>query len=72
MAEDRFTFADSFTGLEHAFFTTLVQRGFGARTRLATHTQTVGEKTFVLHTVVATPAPRPTRTERGCNLGRTA
>lgn len=68
MTEDRFTFADSVTGLEHALFTTLQQRAQGARTRLVTHTQTIGEKTFVLHTVVATQAPRPTRKERGCNL----
>jgi hypothetical protein len=73
MAEDRFTFPDSFAGLEHALFTTLTQRRFGAKTRLVTHTQAVGKlPAFVLHTVVATPAPRPTRAERGCFLGRAA
>lgn len=71
MLKDRFTFADSVTGLEHAFDTTLTMRRHGYRTRLETTTMNVGKLTFVLHTVVATPPPRPTRAERGCNLGRT-
>ena len=66
--EDRFTFANSTTGLEHALFTTLLHRAHGCRTRLVTHTQTVGKQTFVLHTVHSTPVPRPTRAKRGCNL----
>ena len=71
--QDRFTFPDSLTGLQLAFDTTLTQRRFGAKTRLVTHTQAVGKlPAFVLHTVVATPTPRPTRAERGCFLGRAA
>ena len=68
METDRFTFADSFTGLSHALFTTLLHRAHGCKTRLVTHTQTVGKQVFTLHTVLSTPAPRPTRAERGCNL----
>lgn len=48
MAEDRFTFADSFAGLEHALFTTLLQRRFGAKTRLVTHTESSPVQTHVL------------------------
>jgi hypothetical protein len=66
--EDRMTFADSFTGLEHALFTTLLHREHGCKTRLVTHSMSVGKKTFVLHTVLSTPAPRPNRLERGCSL----
>ena len=69
MEPDRFSFADSFTGLEHAFFTSLNLRRHGHRTRLVTHTQTVGKMPpFVLHTVVSVPPERPTRAQRGANL----
>ena len=68
METDRFTFANSTTGLEHALFTTLLHRAHGCRTRLVTHTQTVGKQTFVLHTVHSESVPRPTRAKRGCNL----
>jgi hypothetical protein len=63
--EERFSFADSPTGLEHAFTTTLALRRFGFAVRLETHTQTVGKQTFTLHTVHATPPARPNRKERG-------
>ena len=64
--QDRFTFPDSLAGLQLAFDTTLTQRRFGARTRLVTHTQTVGKlPAFTLHTVVSEPATRLTRKERG-------
>jgi hypothetical protein len=68
MAEDLFTFADSFTGLSHALFTTLLHRAHGCRTRLVTHTQSVGKQCFVLHTIHSEPAPRPNRRERGCHV----
>lgn len=68
--EDCMTFADSFTGLEHALFTTLLHREHGCKTRLVTHTQTVGKQVFTLHTVHSTPAPRPNREQRGCGIGR--
>ena len=65
--EDRYTFADSFTGLEQAFHTSLHLRRHGHRTRLVTHSMTVGKmEPFVLRTVVAVPPLRPTRKERGC------
>lgn len=66
--EDRYTFADSTTGLEHALEVTLVNRRYGYKTRLVTHTQTVGKETYTLHTVIATPPARPNRAERGCTL----
>jgi len=66
---DHFTFADSVTGLETAFELTLALRRSGFRTRLVTTTQTCGKlPPFTLHTVHATPPPRPTRRERGCGL----
>lgn len=61
---ERYTFADSETGLEHAFSLTLSLRAFGFRTRLVTREY----KGFTLHTVVATPPRRATRRERGCSL----
>jgi hypothetical protein len=71
--EDRFSFADSFTGLEHAFSLSLSLRRHEYKTRLVEVpillTQGVPG---ILHTVIATPPPRPTRAERGANLGRTA
>jgi len=66
---DRFTFADSVTGLATAFELTLALRRAGFRTRLGTTTQTCGKlPPFTLHTVYATPAPRANRTARGCGL----
>lgn len=58
---ERFTFSDSATGLALAFETTLSLRRAGFRTHLET---SVYSRTTV-HTVVATPALRPTRKERG-------
>jgi hypothetical protein len=56
---ERFTFADSVTGLTTALETTLTLRSHGFRTRLETTTRTVGSlPPFTLHTVVATPLPR--------------
>ena len=67
--EERYSFADSITGLEHAFDTSLNLRRHGHRTRLVTVpimlTQGVPG---VMHTVISTPPTRPNRTERGCNL----
>ena len=61
---ERFTFADSTTGLEHAFELTIALRRHGFSTRLTTTTF----KGFTLLTVTATPATRPNRAERGCSL----
>jgi hypothetical protein len=69
METELFSFADSTTGLAHAFELTLTLRRNGFATRLETTTQTVGSlPPFTLHTVVATPPARPTRAERGCDL----
>ena len=62
--EERHTFADSVTGLTVAFELTESLRRHGFKTRL----ETTNFKGFVLHTVVATPAPRPNRKARGCEL----
>ena len=64
---ERFTFADTCAGLEHALRATLTLRRAGFKTRLATRQLT---RMTLVHTVVATPAPRSTRRERGCNLVR--
>jgi hypothetical protein len=64
METEHYIFADSTTGLAHAFDLTLALRGQGFRTRLETTTF----KTFVLHTVIATPPTKPNRSERGCDL----
>jgi hypothetical protein len=58
--EERFTFADSTTGLEHAFATTLALRRFGFTVRLSTHSV----KGYTVHTVIAAPPMRPSRKER--------
>lgn len=63
MHTDLFTFADSVVGAEHAFNTTLSLRRAGYKTRLAPRVME-GTTTRVL-TVMATPAPRPSRKERG-------
>ena len=65
---DHFTFPDTEAGLTQALETTLTKRHFGFKTRLAT--RDFGHGTIV-HTVVATPPPRPNRAARGCNLGHT-
>jgi hypothetical protein len=61
---DRFTFADSVTGLEHALVVTLSLRRAGFKTRLVTSTLAG----FTLHTVVSTPPKRPNRKARGAEL----
>lgn len=61
---ERFTFADSVTGLDHAWTVTLSLRARGFKT----HLETYEFKGFTLHTVVATPSRRPSRKERGCNV----
>lgn len=61
---ERFTFADSETGLEHAFTLSLSLRAAGFKTRLVTHVLSG----FTVHTVVAVPRLRPNRKERGCSL----
>ena len=66
--EDHYSFADSFTGLEHAFDLARQLRAHGCKTRMVTQTVTVGKQAFVLHTVLSCPAPRPNRLERGCSL----
>jgi hypothetical protein len=58
--EERFSFADSITGLEHAFTTTLALRRFGFTVRLETHSI----KGYTIHTVIAKPPARPNRTAR--------
>lgn len=73
MMQDRFSFADSITGLQLAFDTTLRLRRYGCRTRLVTVPIMLTQgMPAVMYTVVSTPAPRPTRAERGCNLRREA
>jgi hypothetical protein len=64
MEAEFYTFPDTVEGLEHALHTTLTLRSFGFHTRLATREIS----RFVVHTVIATPAPRPNRAKRGCNL----
>ena len=61
---EQFMFADSEQGLTLALLTTLSLRRHGFTTRLVT--TEVGHTP--LHTVHATPAPRPTRKMRGCFL----
>ena len=61
---DLLSFADSTTGLEHAFHLTVTLRSHGFTTRLETTTF----NGFVLHTVIATPPTRLTSADRGCNL----
>ena len=57
--EERYSFADSITGLTHAFNTSLNLRRHGFTTRLVTHSMTVGKmEPFVLHTIIATPPAR--------------
>jgi hypothetical protein len=69
--EDRFHFADSVTGLEHAAHITVSLRRAGFRTRLSTAVIKLGTgHTGLLHTVHATPPARPTRTQRGANILR--
>jgi hypothetical protein len=62
--EERYTFANSAAGLEHALQTTLSLRAAGFKTRLVTRVLC----RFTVHTVVATPRRRATRRERGCSL----
>jgi hypothetical protein len=54
---DRYTFADSVTGLQHAFDTTLNLRRHGYKTRLATR-ELHHSSVFTVHTVLATPPAR--------------
>ena len=66
---DRFTFADSETGLTMALYVTLTRRRHGFKTRMVTKpvklTQGIYGET---HTVIATPPARPNRAARGCNI----
>ncbi len=64
--EDRYTFGDSCLALGNAYDTTLNLRRAGFKTHLETHTLAG----YVLNTVVAAPAPRPNRAERGCSLSK--
>jgi len=64
MLVERYSFPDSEAGLTQALHTTLTLRHFGFKTRLATRELS----RFTVHTVIATPAPRPNRRERGCEL----
>ena len=59
---DHFTFPDTEAGLTLALLTTLSLRRHGFKTRLATRQLT---RMTVVHTVVATPPPRPNRAARG-------
>jgi len=59
---DRYTFADSETGLTLALHTTLAQRRFGFTTRLVTVPIKLGTGfTGVMYTVVCVPPARPNR-----------
>ena len=62
MAEDRFTFPNNAHGLAHAWQCALHLRSFGYATRLAVRQW--GKYRVV--TVIAMPATRPNRKERGC------
>ena len=64
---ERYTFSNEPAGLTLALYTTLRLRRHGFRTRLATRQW--GK--FTVHTVLAMPPTRPSRAERGANLGRT-
>jgi hypothetical protein len=64
METEHYTFADSTTGLAHAFELTLALRAYGFATRLETTTF----KGFTLHTIVAVAAERPNRKARGADL----
>jgi hypothetical protein len=67
--KDRYTFADSETGLTMALYVILTQRRHGFKTRMVTKpvklTQGIYGET---HTVIATPPARPNRAARGCNI----
>lgn len=64
--EERYSFADSITGLTHAFNTSLNLRRHGFTTRLVQVPIMLGKDApGVMHTVVAKPPARPSRRERG-------
>jgi len=64
--EDRYSFADSFTGLENAFYISLHLRRFGYKTRLVSVPIVLTQGVpGVMYTVVATPKPKPSRKELG-------
>ena len=60
---EQYFFADTETGLAHAFRATLSLRRAGFKTRLA---ETLLHRTR-LHVLYATSAPRPNRKTRGCS-----
>ncbi len=64
--EDRYSFADSITGLTHAFNTSLNLRRHGFTTRLVQIPITLCKGVpGIMHTVIAKPPARATRRERG-------
>jgi hypothetical protein len=66
---ERFCFADSFTGLEHAIGITLSLRHNGYKTRLVTTPIKLGAGFHsVMHIVEAQTPVRPNRMDRGCNI----
>lgn len=67
--EERYSFADSITGLTHAFNTSLNLRRHGFTTRLVQVPITLCKGVpGVMHTVVAVSASKPTRVERGLGV----
>lgn len=71
--EDRYSFADSPIGIGHMMYTFARLKTAGYTVRRVTGTVILGSKGNVtiygsLHTVIATPPPRPNREARGCNV----
>lgn len=64
MQQERHSFPDSESGLALAFNLTLSLRRAGFKTRLLP--RVIG--TTSLHTLIATPATRPNRRARGCDV----
>ena len=63
--EDRYTFADSETGLTMALYVTLTRRRYGHKTRLVTQPVKLTQGIYgEMHTVIAKPPARPNRKER--------
>lgn len=65
---ERYTLPHTLAGLRLALGVTLSLRASGFTTMVTSGTMTVGKQTFRLLHLEATPAPRPNRQARGCNL----
>jgi hypothetical protein len=65
---ERYTFPHTLAGLRLALHLTQSLRTAGFTTVCTPGTTSVGKQTFNLLRLEATPAPRPNREARGCNL----